>query len=71
VSTKALWRQVITELGATVEHGINWAWALWPITDSEAKDKAEQFDKWCTSHGYETRGVYPPHNNSGYGVRFR
>lgn len=46
--------------------GINWTWAYF-LTESDAIG----FDTWCGHHGYETRGVYPPHRDCYYGVRYR
>ena len=57
-----------TELGTTgVSRGINWTWA-----DFDSEQSANEFNDWCESHGYETRGVYPPRKGEKlWGVRFR
>lgn len=68
------WETIVkkaTELGAELDHGINWKWATWRTDDPNAGENAKVFCKWCAENDLETRGVYPPHNGEGFGVRFR
>jgi hypothetical protein len=46
--------------------GINWTWAYF-LNEQDATG----FNLWCGRNGYETRGVYPPFHEHGYGVRYR
>ncbi|HEY1249245.1 MAG TPA: hypothetical protein VGE97_09675 [Nitrososphaera sp.] len=61
------WLEVLTELGGYHSHGINWTWAYF-----STQADAEGFERWLTTNGYETRGVYPPTTSDPrFGVRFR
>lgn len=54
-------------LGAVrVEHGINWSWAMF-----KTEAQAREFVALCNLEGFEHRGVYPPHRDELWGVRFR
>ena len=57
---------VIASLGGSRSGGINWTWAYFP-----EQEAAEAFDWWCGKMGLETRGVYPPHWDENWGVRYR
>jgi hypothetical protein len=53
-------------MGATIDLGINWTWAL----GFKTKELAQQFNQWCQENFYETRGVYPSKDGTA-SVRYR
>ena len=57
---------LVEEAGGTIEGGINWTWALF-----DQEEAARAFNKTICANGWVTRGVYPPHGDDGWGVRFR